>query len=613
MPNFFSGVLKTGFYTTQALVYGPAKTIEEMHSAQENRFHAFTEMMTSLSYKPHQVVARKQYWCGQTFFLAQLIKNHINDFEEITNSLISVEDEAGLLDAINKLLVALDDKDTLQIFLTLLAKDSKQAAKTKLLPAEASSPNLQLEVQFFCGDAIQLIKDLSNQGTMVVVDNAPNSHRDGAAKYSAGSVEELFSRYTDEALKMVLHFADVHQRNEDKGHYAFNGRAVPVDVGDYQTRYLQMILTISVKLIEKKEAYLETEEFFNDLFTSFPNTEPNHLPIYFGMQNNAYEVPVDGGFTSSHWFANTKNLTTVEGIFQLLATENNVTPLTVTSYAAPDLRKLETTPLDVRATSNKTLQHPGMEGTLANMLSAGIAYQCQQAIKLAQQYEGTGLHQPVAVVFLMPGCGAFNNPQKATAAHFISTIKYYYPQLAKHNISCHVVEHSPELFNVLENTSRLHGPELGELNSVIHQLKDAEIRKAAISVREKIVALYERGEDPGILAHHTALTTQLLKSPPGQERDDMVHQYHLNAIKMTTCTDLLWQALSTSMIILGAALLAVGISLATSGVGLMPSIMVVAGGATILAAGIGFFVSHQVLAEKTTELVDTIGNNYQLD
>ena len=601
-------LLNAGRYTFHAYMKGPSRTLEEMQQAQGNRARAFTEMMTYLSYTPQQILARKQYWCSQTYFLAQLIKNNHEKIMAITNTPISVDNEAGLLDAINKLLVALENPDCLEQFILLLKEDSKKAQMAEI---EKTTPPLSQHsgIQFFCGDVIQLINDLSTQGNMVVADNAPNSHRDGAAKYSAGSLEELFSRYTDEALKMVLHFDDVHQRNDEKGQYAYTEKAEPVDVADYQKRYLKMVLTVCANLVERKESYLESEDFFNDLFTSFPNTNSeleHQLPIYFDMQNNVYEVPVDSGFTSTHWFTNTKDLNTVEGIFSLLGTPQTLIPLTVVSYAAPDLRKMETSPLDARSTSNTTLQSPCSQGTLGCMLSAGISFQCQQAIKLARQYKEKGINQSVAVVFVMPGCGAFNNPEKATAAHFISTIKNHYPELAEHHISCHIVEYSPRLLNLLVQADELYGPELGQLNEVINQLTDPTIRQKAIAVREQIIKLYEGGEQPEILAHHLTLTTQLLMSQPGETRNRIVAEYQQNALRMQKNTNILWNILSAAMMLLGAAVAAVGVALGVTGVGIPPSAALVTGGSALLTVGIGLFAKNdrEVLIKMTEDLVD---------
>lgn len=179
----------------------------------------------------------------------------------------------------------------------------------------------------------------------IITNNAANSHRDGAEKDFRGSVEELFSQYTDSALKIALHFCDVPRRNMYQGQYAFKDQQESIEVVNYQKRYLKMVLTICSKLLDKNASYLESSEFFDDLFNSFPNPD-TRLPIYFDLQNNAYEVPERGGYTFSHSFTDTKELTTVEKTLDLLNHSNPTAPLIITSYAAPDLRKNRNCPLE---------------------------------------------------------------------------------------------------------------------------------------------------------------------------------------------------------------------------------------------------------------------------
>ncbi|NSL18296.1 hypothetical protein HRQ65_07860 [Tatlockia micdadei] len=611
MPSFFS-VINAGYHTLDALIKGPPKTLEEMHTSQEARAQTFIELMRTQSYKPHQIEARRQYWCAQTLFLAQLIRSNIKILE-IIDPPVSIDNEVGLAEVIDKLITALNNEGNLQKFLDLLQADCCSIATTAITKRDGQSPPSYSGIQFFNGDVIELIQELSVQGRIVVVDNAPNSHRDGAAKYSAGSVEELFSRYTDSALKMALHFTDVHQRNKDAGYYAFAEDSKPLDVADYQRRYLQMVLTICAKLLKQSETYLESQEFFDDLFNSFPNQDEEsfQLPVYFDIQNNAYEVPVDGGFVSEHWFVDTKNLTTVEGIFQLLETPNTLTPIKVVSYAAPDLRLIETSPLDARASSNKRLQLPTEEGNLGCMLTAGISLQCKQAIELAEQYKAKGIEQPIAVVFIMPGCGAFMNPEKSTAAHFISTIKYFYPQLAEQGIHCYVAEYNPKLHRILKQTSELCDSQLGEFNTLINDLTISSIRQQAIIVRERMVNLIENEGYTEDVTKHLALTIRLLKSKPGNECKAIAEEYKQNALQMQGSANPLRKALGAAMFALGIAIAATGFILSSTGMGLLPGMGVAAVGALMAGIGFGLFSHNKYrgLTQATCELIDETSND----
>lgn len=590
MFQFFSGAIKAGLNTAQSLLLGPSKTRDEMYAAQKSRYDAVADFITNLHYKPHQNLARKQYWCSQTYFLGQLIKNNSEKIQEITQLPVSVASESALLETINQLISALDDPSNVNKFVQLLEYDLKTVEITPLQPS-TSDLSLQSGIQLVHGDVIQLIKQLNNQGVIVITDNAPNSHRDGAAKYSSGSVEELFSRYTDSALKMVLHFCNVHQRNIENNQYAFSDAPHPIDVVEYQKRYLKMVLTICAKLVEKKETYLESEEFFKDLFKSYPNPQ-NGLPIYFDMQNNVYEVPVTGDSISSHWFTDTTDLTTVEKTVEQLQ-KNERTPITIVSYAAPDLRKVETSPLDARATSNKVLQHPEAEGTLGILLTTGIAAQCQAAINRAKYFKEQGINQAVAAVFIMPGCGAFNNPEKQSTAQFISAIKYYYPELEKLGIHCYVAEYNKKLYKVLTDANDSLNAELGQLNETIIRMTHPELRAKAIKVKEKILDLYAKGEKSELLIKHITQTTQLLTMSPGPKRHALALEYQKNANVLSKNNNPVLQSLGFAMMVLGLAVMVVGISFALTGIGLLASGATTAGGLGLLATGAGIFANEK--------------------
>lgn len=610
MGSFFSNAIMAGNNTLHALFHGPSKCIEEMHAAQKVRFETFKNMMSSISYKPHQIKARQQYWCAQTFFLAQLIKNHLQLIESITNTKICVDNEASLLSTLNELIIALDNADNLKKFLQLLEQDCHTIEQTKIKKDNTTPLTKHSEIQFINGDVVELIKSLSSQGAIAVVDNAPNSHRDGAAKYSAGSLEELLSRHTDSALKMVLHFTDVHQRNVETGHYAFTKKTKTIDVDDYKKRYLQMVLTICAKLLQKNESYLNSDEFFKDLFTAFPNPNENssQLPIFFDIQNNVYEVPVNGGFTSSHWFLDTKELSTVTNIFEKLKSSPPPTPIEIVSYAAPDLRHFETTPLDVRATSNKILQHPREEGLLGCMLSEGIKLQCQRAIALANNYKEQGIEQQVTAVFVMPGCGAFKNPEKNTAAHFISTIKYFYPLLQAHNVNCYVAEYDSKLHHLLKQTSETYGPQLGELNILINSLiPSSSLRQKAIKVREQILKIIEADGYSEELNTHLELTIQLLKTSPGETRSKIVEQYKENAMSMQKNNNPLWMILGATMLAFAAALVTMGAALSITGGGSIPGIGIVDGGILLAVAGFGIFTHNKY--KKLTDISEELAED----
>ena len=59
-----------------------------------------------------------------------------------------------------------------------------------------------------------------------------------------------------------------------------------------------MMLTIISNYLQDGEAYLKSSKFWDDLLESQIDSK-TELPIYFDVQNNAYEVP-SGGHTSEN-------------------------------------------------------------------------------------------------------------------------------------------------------------------------------------------------------------------------------------------------------------------------------------------------------------------------
>lgn len=515
MFGFFGGLVNAGYYTIGALIQGKTHNFDEMHTAQENRMHAFSNLISNLNYAPEQVTARKQYWHSQVMFLAHFLEKHAAAFPFD----IAVRNRESLSTTLDLLLAQLDHDEFLPHFLKILEEDGQIEA----VPSTSSGWS-QLSIGHEDvvkeGDVIAQLKLLSNQGYFVIVNDAANSHRDGAAKYSRGSLEELLSRFSDQAIKLVLDFDNVHERNSRSDLSQFSGHTPEIDVSDYQKRYLKMLLTIMSKLV-KNDNYLETPEFFADLLQSFPS-KPRALPIYFDMQNNAYEIPVDGGFYSRRVFKDTSEVANVDQLLDQLDAPSFC--MGVTSFAAPDLRTIETTPLDIRSTSNKILANPAGEGTLGYMFDHGISFQCERAIEQSKLPNTPSVH----VLFILPGCGAFKNPEKIAAAHFVSTIKSYQEQFNEHNITFNIVEYNPKLANLLKETWQNVGSELSELNKAIHQTKHELIRNRAIAVRERILDLYNSGNTMEELNPLIKATTDLLQFDT-QNKEAQIAAYKLQA------------------------------------------------------------------------------------
>ncbi|QLZ69827.1 hypothetical protein FOLKNPGA_02627 [Legionella sp. PC1000] len=511
MFDYLSGLVKAGYYTLKSVNQGQTSSYAEMQEAQRDRMNAFTALMTHMSYTPAQIKARKQYWYTQILFLINLL--------EIQPEFLK---SSELKEKIGTLIQQLDKDEVLKGFLHNLEQHATSKQKTIIAPANQQNKD-DVVIQ---GDVIQQVRSKSDGGYYVIVNDAANSHRDGAAKYSQGSLEELFSRFTDQALKLALHFDDVHKLNQENGFCSFQDDRPTINVLDYQKRYLKMVLTIMSKLVQN-EAYLESPEFFNDLFNSFPG--PNGLPIYFDMQDNAYQVPVDDVSFSTRLFQDTSKLASISEVI-VQAQTSSPNPIGVTSYAAPDLRIIETSPLDTRCTSNSILANPTREGTLGYMIHHGVSNQCEQAIKIAKE-NAEKSKQPVHVLFVLPGCGAFKNPETIAAAYFVSTIKFYEKQFAEHGISFNIVEYNPALAKLLIKTHESVGDELCALNQEIYKIKDPSLRDRAIAVRERILDLYNNGRDYKDLKEIIEATTNLLKCDDEKKIDATVDDFQNKANK----------------------------------------------------------------------------------
>jgi hypothetical protein len=152
----------------------------------------------------------------------------------------------------------------------------------------------------------------------------------------------------------------------------------------------------------------------------------------------------------------------------------------------------------------------------------------------------------------MPGCGAFNNPPKIAAAHFVSTIKYYEEQLAAKGVSYNIVEYNTELAQLIDSTYQSIGKELSELNKVIHQLDKPFTKVKAIAVRERILDLYNNGSEMSELALYIDTTKQLLAA--GEPTEELLDNYRLLAESFHPCPEGLWNAFVDALLKLVSAI-----------------------------------------------------------
>lgn len=209
----------------------------------------------------------------------------------------------------------------------------------------------------------------------------------------------------------------------------------------------------------------------------------------------------------------------------------------------------------------------------------------------------------------MPGCGAFNNPIKSSAAQFLSLIKSYDDDLKKNNIDYYIVEQNHKTYKLLQDINKDFDNELGELNRVIYNIKNLEIRTKAILVKEKILACYESGEASKNLFDYILQTKQLITTTYSKENLVLLNNYLEKADQLSKQMNQFSIDLGIGMVCLGIAIAASIVILcaaaAISPVGIACSLV---GGTAMLIGGVGFFVKagNRDLNECANELVDTL-------
>lgn len=604
MPSLVSGIFQTAMQIAEVNMSYPPKTFKEMKQAQKERSEAITNLMGSgYFYGQDNIQARAHHWRTQIYHLIHLLSmpEHQQQIETICNNSFDVNNREDLKIIIKKLYNGLEthaqkmnhrgtpeilqqeENLKLDAFIQLLNND-QDLLFTKVNKKEenqlVSSENFNEKAILFTDkDIINVIKEQSRQGRIAIVNNAANAFRDGASKYNRGSLEELLSRFIDVDLKMALHFDDVHQRNINDGVYAFdakNYRPKSIDVKSYQRRYLRMVLNICYEYLDKGEAYFSSETFYENLFQS-------ENGIYHDLQSNAYEVPSNGVFVTKHWFSDTSMLKNPEQLIDHAQNNKERMPITIVSYAAPDRRYLKTSPLDAYATSNIEWQNPWKEGQMGSLLDNGIKAQFEEAVRMYKKGQAS------ALVFVMPGCGAFNNPEKSTAAHFISLINYYAEvyQINDKGIPCIIDERNNSLLKKIQEANLIYGLVLGELTAEINKIQNKAVQKKAIAVKESIVEIISQGvslEDREVLIERLAATTELLKKP---NNELLIQDYVLRARSFQeshTNNGLLLPGYT--MVSLGVVLLGFAVAL-----GSIPGVACCVGGALFGVMGIWYSCS----------------------
>jgi len=388
--------------------------------AREARKNITQNIFQLRSFNKGNIEARKQYWFGHAFFLINILKIPQVHDELGKIGIIYNINELNIGTLIKVIKSIIDKDDALDCLLNLLKTINLTS------PQQLQQPQQEQEGLILRGDAFEFAKQQIDQGYVPVINNAANSNRDGVAKCARGTLEELFARCTGAGLLMPLNFRDIEAINLGLDENQ------PQTI-HYQKRYLIWFLTILSKVLESA-AYITSKDFIKDFCGCGSNSSD---PIYFDMQNTAYEVrPEEGGFTEHCAFYDPRSFASAESVEAATAQDQQPPKfgeISIVSSAAPDRRRSQF--LDRWATSNTTLQNQDTGSDVLHlMLENGIERQIEEAQRLAKEGK-----RPY-IIFVLPGCGTFGNNLQTTTEIFLKIIKEKAPKLQDQRIPFKVIE-----------------------------------------------------------------------------------------------------------------------------------------------------------------------------
>lgn len=408
--------------------------------------------------------ARREYWYKQMYFLVCLIKKM---YGETTITMTELNDclKRFILNTneLDILIVNILDHEYSsfqesplpkektweekgdELIMRFLPKNDPCRKKIKSLSEEKPSSQIQFSIKeekyssldkdvLIQGDVIDIITCALQSGYLPVVNNAANSHRDGSAKYSKGSLEEALARNTPSMFEMLCHFKEKNVRHSAR-------------------RYLRACLVMMQKILHAKnpDAYINSTKFLEDYLsqTGMESKNQKAEPIHFDLQNKLYEVNPEKGFFSYQLFRNSR-LSTFSDFKKEIKDNTLDRNIIMIHSAAPDLRRVEGL-ADKLCATHPILRHPENYHTFRKMVKPGINLQCDQAIEAAK------LGEKPYIIFVLPGCGAFGNPLHESVEIFLELIHKRKDELNKLNIPFCIVEKNPKTFEVLNNY--LHPPQ----------------------------------------------------------------------------------------------------------------------------------------------------------
>lgn len=396
---------------------------EEIDKNQNIRLNSVFTFLSEKSLDQKAIAAVKKFWANQTYFLVDFLLRNKEELQKYFPDIVLNSEKISktvLLQMLDQILVALNKKDRgAKKIIKLITQDCRlpfsSMSSSSSDSHEINSSNETLANLFVvAGDSVKFAYEQSLQGKRVLIMDAANAQRPGAAAYEKGTFQEALTRTTDLYSKVLVDFRNVLAAllQDHKAAVLIDAVAIEqVDVFDYQCRFLSLILYFIKKSLAD-DNYVVTKDFREE-FLNYANQ------IYGRMQNIVFELPTSAGFLKNCRMVdlearNVSDLFDEEDFFKLGLLSSVQTRVFIVETAAPDKRWLHGQ-YDRGCTFNSELRVSDEAHMATQLIRGSIIYTLQQAV-----------NNNIDIILLNAfGCGAFGNDPKIVASIFAEIISNF--------------------------------------------------------------------------------------------------------------------------------------------------------------------------------------------
>lgn len=404
-------------------------TSKDIFNNQKIRSSNVKELKVYTKISAEDIQATNKFWCMQTyFFVKQLHENKakIAKYFPKLEILLEVPSKKNLILILEKIIDELSNSrlstDQLSQIINLFAMPSKSKSSEK---KEENIKNDKLDLPRLYiqrNDSIQFSYEQAIKNKKVLIMDAANSQRPGAAAYEKGTFQEALTRSTDLYWKILIDFRNVLKdlMDQKKSSVELDDKECQsIIVPVFQARFLKLILFfIKQSIID--DSYLEKANFRKDFFEYAEG-------IFGDIQNKVLEIPTHSGFLKEsriidvHKFKKikkTRDLFNRQGVFYANLLEEKSPVICIAEVAAPDKRYIEGI-YDRASTFDKDLQSSVKNEEASKRIESAINYTLGQAIE-----------KNVDVIVINGfGCGAFLNSPEHVANIFARRLTAYQSEL----------------------------------------------------------------------------------------------------------------------------------------------------------------------------------------